>query len=82
MPFLYDREFGIAPLETAEECVICGSVIPRGQMVEVVLASANRDPAIFQSPDRFDIVRQNNRHLGFGYGIHYCLGAPLARAWR
>jgi cytochrome P450 PksS len=44
-----------------------------------VLASANRDPAQFKHPDTLDLGRTNNRHLAFGLGMHYCLGAPLAR---
>ena len=73
------------PVETAteryalEDVQISGATIPRGGLVYVVLASANRDERQFDNPDALDITRQNNRHLAFGQGIHYCLGAPLAR---
>jgi cytochrome P450 len=56
-----------------------GVRIPQGDIVVPVLLAANRDPAVFPEPDEFDISRSPNRHLGFGHGIHYCLGAPLAR---
>jgi cytochrome P450 PksS len=51
----------------------------RGDIVFGVLGSANRDEAIFKNPEALDLTRENNRHLGFGYGTHFCLGAPLAR---
>jgi cytochrome P450 PksS len=56
-----------------------GVTIPRGELVLVTLASANRDAAHFPEPDALDLTRDTRQHLAFGHGIHYCLGAPLAR---
>lgn len=56
-----------------------GHRMRRGDVVRVSLASANRDPAQFTDPDELDLARADNKHLAFGHGIHYCLGAPLAR---
>jgi cytochrome P450 len=73
------------PLETAteryarEDATIAGVTIPRGEMVFAVLASANRDERQFDHADTLDITREPNRHLAFGLGVHFCLGAPLAR---
>lgn len=58
---------------------IAGVTIPKDAPVVLLLASGNRDPARFADPDRFDPDRPDNRHLGFGGGLHYCVGAPLAR---
>ncbi|GAA3477100.1 cytochrome P450 [Streptomyces yanii] len=62
-----------------EDVSIAGVTIPRGATVLIASAIADRDPARFSEPDRLDITRQDNAHLAFGHGIHYCLGAPLAR---
>lgn len=73
------------PVETTtwrhafEDVEIGGKVIPQGDVVLAALLAANRDPAVFPNPDMFDITRDPNRHIAFGNGIHYCLGAPLAR---
>ena len=62
-----------------EDFELEGQRIRRGDRVLPMLGAANRDPAQFADPDRLDIRRQPNPHLAFGYGIHFCLGAPLAR---
>jgi cytochrome P450 len=62
-----------------EDFDIDGRVVRSGQRIYCLLAAANRDPEVFEDPDRFDISRWPNRHLGFGYGVHFCLGAYLAR---
>ncbi len=64
----------------AREDIAIGSVtIPRGAVVLAVLGSANHDESQFHDPDTLDITRQPNKHLAFGMGAHFCLGAPLAR---
>jgi cytochrome P450 len=64
---------------TLEEIPVAGTTIPKGVLVTLALAAGNRDPVRFANPDRFDPERRDNAHLGFGSGIHYCFGAPLAR---
>jgi cytochrome P450 len=67
-------------LRVASEDVKLGEVvIPEGSIVVAMLAAANRDPRRFPEADRFDVTREDNPHLAFGHGIHFCLGAPLAR---
>jgi cytochrome P450 len=64
---------------TTEEVEIGGRSIAQGAMVVTAIGAANRDPAQFADPDRLDVTRKDVRHISFGYGIHFCLGAPLAR---
>ncbi|PRW64283.1 cytochrome P450 [Actinopolyspora mortivallis] len=64
---------------TTEDVEIAGTELPKGAPVIAVLLSANRDPEQFRDPDRLDITRDRIRHLGFGHGLHNCLGAALAR---
>jgi cytochrome P450 len=61
------------------DTTIAGQAIAKGQSVIVWLGSANYDEAHFADPERFDVRRAPNRHLAFGFGIHFCVGAPLAR---
>jgi cytochrome P450 len=58
---------------------IAGTRVKKGQRVLLFLGAANRDPAQFSDPDGLDLARNPNKHVAFGMGIHYCLGAPLAR---
>lgn len=67
------------PRYARDDTELHGQLIRRGQIVFACLASANSDPAVFPDPERLDLRRQPNRHLAFGAGIHFCLGAKLAR---
>ena len=62
-----------------EDIEIAGTTIPAGSTVFLCYGSANRDPARFENPDKLDLERPNNEHVGYSQGIHYCFGAPLAR---
>ena len=75
----------VAPVDLSTEryaradVTLHGVTIPRGALTFAVIISANRDESHFTEPDRLDLRREPNRHLAFGQGVHYCLGAPLAR---
>ncbi|ARF53671.1 cytochrome P450 [Streptomyces gilvosporeus] len=76
----YEPPVQFAPFTTAlADIDIADTTIPKGAQVWLLLASANRDPKRFDEPDRFVPDREDNQHLGFYTGIHYCFGAPLAR---
>ncbi|MGV9774571.1 cytochrome P450 family protein [Streptosporangium sp. NPDC003464] len=64
---------------STDDMEIAGVPVPKGSLVHVCLGAAGRDPGAFDDPDTLDITRADNRHVAFGHGIHFCLGAPLAR---
>jgi cytochrome P450 len=70
---------GTKPQWAKEDVTLHGVTIKKGTAVMPLLAAANHDPRVFEKPDDFDITRSPNRHLGFGFGMHFCLGAQLAR---
>ena len=71
---------GTKPGYASEDIEVRGVTIPRGKPIMPLLGAANHDPEVFTDPQVFDIGRTPNRHLGFGHGIHFCLGAHLARS--
>ncbi|MGH3928170.1 MAG: cytochrome P450, partial [Pseudonocardiaceae bacterium] len=75
----YDTPSQIIIRVVAETTQIGGQTLNDGDLVYLVLAATNRDPARFPDPDQLDLSRPDNRHLSFGDGPHFCLGAPLAR---
>jgi cytochrome P450 len=75
----YDPPLHLFERTATADVPVAAVTIRTGEKVAALLGSANRDPAVFTEPDRLDIGRDPNPHLGFGAGIHFCLGAPLAR---
>ena len=75
----FDSPIQMTDRAAIEDCEVGGQRIKAGQLVAVVLASANRDPAKFDDPDRLDLARKDNHHLAFGLGNHFCIGSQLAR---
>ena len=75
----YDNPVQITYRSALADAKINEKLIHTGDLVNTIIGSANRDPNRFADPDRFDITRSEGRHLGFGLGIHFCIGAPLVR---
>jgi cytochrome P450 len=75
----YDTNVQTGPRMAARDLQVAGVEIPKGSSVMTIIAAANRDPDRFSEPDRLDIRREDNKHLGFSVGPHYCLGQALAR---
>jgi cytochrome P450 len=75
----YDSPVAATPRTAVADLSIAGETIRAGEQIALLFGAANRDPSIFVDPDRLDISRSPNPHLGFGYGAHYCIGAALAR---
>ena len=74
----YNGPIGAVVRVVSRDHELCGKTIRAGERVFAMVSAANRDPAQFVDPDKFDIERANNRYLTYGQGIHFCLGAPLA----
>ncbi|HEX2131901.1 MAG TPA: cytochrome P450 [Actinophytocola sp.] len=75
----YDSPLQLFERTALADVTVAGHEVPAGSKVAALLGAAARDPLVFDEPDRLDVGRSPNPHLGFGAGIHYCVGAPLAR---
>jgi cytochrome P450 len=75
----YDSPLQLFERTATEDVEIAGFRVTKGEKIAALLGAAARDPAVFAAPDTLDVARSPNPHLGFGGGIHYCIGAPLAR---
>ncbi|MFC7591744.1 cytochrome P450 [Nonomuraea antimicrobica] len=75
----YDPPVQLTSRVALEDAELGGVAVPKGAPVLAVIGAANRDPAVFPDPERFDVTREPGRHVAFGLGIHFCLGATLAR---
>jgi cytochrome P450 len=75
----FESPIQIATRLPVEDLVMRGQTIRKGQTVVLMLGAANRDPERFAEPDRLDVGRPDSKHTAFGWGSHFCLGAPLAR---
>jgi cytochrome P450 len=75
----YDTPLSVFSRTAFTDVEVAGTTVAQGQRVGLLLGSANHDETVFREPGRFDVGREPNPHVGFGAGIHFCLGAPLAR---
>ncbi len=75
----YDPPVQLTGRIALEDIEVAGVTVPRGHNVILLLGAANRDPDQFARPEQFDITRNDDSHLAFGFGIHFCVGSPLAR---
>jgi cytochrome P450 len=75
----FDSPLQLFERTALEDTQVSDVLVARGQKIAALLGAANRDPAAFLDPDVFDVARVDNPHVGFGAGIHFCVGAPLAR---
>lgn len=75
----FDAPLQLFERTATEDVEVCGQLISSGQKIAALMGSANRDAEVFNDADTFDVSRDPNPHVGFGMGLHFCLGAPLAR---
>ncbi|MFG2382765.1 cytochrome P450 [Streptomyces avermitilis] len=75
----YDTPLQLFERWVLDEIEIDGTTVPRGAEIAMLFGSANHDPEVFRNPEKLDLTREDNPHISFSAGIHYCIGAPLAR---